>query len=77
MVTVHIKPTAPYHTTVFTALVKKIQLPLLLHVLFLLDYQKTWPKMEPWPKVEVLLCIYINYIFVYIHYIISKVVGQS
>ncbi len=34
-VTVHIKPTAPYHTTVLTALVKKIQLPLLLHTLFL------------------------------------------
>ncbi len=27
MVTVHIKPTAPYHTTVLTASVKKIQLP--------------------------------------------------
>ncbi len=53
MVTVHIKPTAPHHTTVMTASVKKIQLPVLSHTLFLLDYRKTWPKMEPWPKVDV------------------------
>ncbi len=54
MVTVHIKPTAPHHTTVLTASVKKILLPVLSHTLFLLDYRKTWPKMEPWPKVDVL-----------------------
>ncbi len=54
-VTVHIKPTAPHHTTVLTASVKKkIQLPVLSRTLFQLDYRKTWPKMEPWPKVAVL-----------------------
>ncbi len=54
MVTVHIKPTAPHHTTVLTATVEKIELHVLSHTLFLLDYRKTWPKMEPWPKVDVL-----------------------
>ncbi len=33
---------------------KKIQLPVLSHILFLLDYGKTWPKMEPSSKVDVL-----------------------
>ncbi len=55
MVTVHIKPTAPHHTTVLTGFSeKKIQLPILSHTLFLLEYRKTWIKMEPWPKVDVL-----------------------
>ncbi len=54
MVTVHIKPTAPHHTTVLTVSVEKNQLPVLSHTLFLLDYRKTWPKMEPWPKVDFL-----------------------
>ncbi len=54
IVTVHIKPTAPHHTTLLTTSVKKIQLPVLSYSLFLLDYRKTWPKMEPWPKVDVL-----------------------
>ncbi len=46
MVAVHIKPTAPHHTTVLTASVKKIQLTVLSHMLFLLDYQKTWQKVD-------------------------------
>ncbi len=54
MVTVHIKPTAPHHPTGLTASMKKIQLPVLSHTLFLLDYRKTWAKIEPWPKVDVL-----------------------
>ncbi len=32
----------------------------LSHTLFLLDYRKTWPKMEPWPKVDVLPCMFFN-----------------
>ncbi len=54
MVSMHIKPTAPHHTRVLTASVKKIQLLVVSHKLFLLHYRKTWPKMEPWPKVDVL-----------------------
>ncbi len=54
MVTVAIKPTASHHTTVLTASVKKIQLPVFSHTLFRLDYRKTCSKMEPWPKVDVL-----------------------
>ncbi len=55
MATVYLKPTTPHHTTVLTASVKKkIQLPILSHTLFLLDYRKTWPKMEAWQKVNVL-----------------------
>ncbi len=50
----HIKPTASHHTTVLIASMKKIQLPVLSHKLFLLDYRKTWTKMEPRPKVNVL-----------------------
>ncbi len=54
MVTVHIKPTAPHHTTVLTVSVKTHSTTRSYKQLFLLDYRKTWPKMEPWPKVDVL-----------------------
>ncbi len=33
---------------------KKNQLPVLSHGLFLLDYHKTWPKMEAWSEVDFL-----------------------
>ncbi len=50
MVTVHIKPTAPHHTTVLAASVKKIQLPVLLHTLFLLHYRKPDQRWNPGQK---------------------------
>ncbi len=51
MVTVHIKPTAPHHTTMLTASVKKKnRLLVLSNTLFLLDYRKTCQRWNPGTK---------------------------
>ncbi len=61
MVTVHIKPTAPHHTTVLTASVKKNSTTRsFTHVISVRLSKKTLPKMEPWPKVDVLPCNFLK-----------------
>ncbi len=62
MVTVRIKPTAPHHTTMLTASARKKKLPIFSHTLFLLDYRKTSPKMEPWPEVYVLPSLHFDHL---------------